>query len=446
MPALRDQELATPAVGPSDIDLDEESLSSSPPRLNVPPLKPAMPIAARDEEVDLEIPLAKPEERAEIFAPSTPAPRVEDRAAQQEADKDEPPTANRGRAALAAAGLRGPSDYPAWLRKILEGDGPAAVYIAGPDSAEIERAGKREPVTLSPTDAERLADNLRTLAARGTPRPAPDASVVNVTLPDGSRLVAVFPPAAAQVCAAIHRSAAVQKSLADLSADGALSGEMQQLLEACSTARRNVLVSGDRRAAETLLQALANTIVGRFRVVAIADRLAAPTGSAAAWIKLSAEPRNPEVMTAAIALRPDYLIVDVTAASTAADLLQECAVGQEGVFAAMAARSAGDALQRLQALAGSALGGSGNVRELIAGSFDLVAHASTLSDGSLRVLEIAEPRTGEDGRLVAEPLLAWRSDDGRNGTGHFQTTNAPSRLAATLAARGVQVPASVLQR
>jgi Flp pilus assembly CpaF family ATPase len=245
------------------------------------------------------------------------------------------------------------------------------------------------------------------------------------------------------VCAALHRSSAIQKSLGDLASEGALSKEMQQVLEACSSTRRNVIVSGDRRAAELLLQALANTIASRFRVVVIADRVAAPAG--AAWVKLATEPHNADLLTAAIALRPDYLIVDVAAATTAADLLQECAVGQEGVFAAVASRSAGDALARLQALAGSAMGGSGSVRELLAGSFDLIVHATTTSDGTVRVLEIAEPRADQEGRLVAEPLLTWRADEGRNG-GRFQTSNAPSRLAATLAARGVQVPANVLQR
>ena len=421
IPPLHEDEPPTPNVTvPADIDLDDESLSSAPPRLNLPPLKPVMPVASRSQERD---------ELAE-------APEHEER---------EPPTATRGRAQLAKS-QPAPitSDYPNWLRKLLDGEGAAAIYVSGPDAVELERDGRREPVTLSTSESETLADNLRALAGRGTPRPAPDAPVVNVTLADGSRLVAVFPPAAAQVCAAIHRSAGAPKSLGDLASEGALSKEMQQVLEACSSTRRNVIVSGDRRAAELLLQALANTIASRFRVVVIADRVA-PPGGGAPWIKLAPEPRNPDIMTAAIALRPDYLIVDVVAASTAADLLQECAVGQEGVFAAVAARSASDALSRLQALAGSAMGGGNSVRELLAGSFDLIVHATTATDGSVRVVEIAEPRSDLEGRVVAEPLLTWHADEGRNG-GRFQTTNAPSRLAATLAARGVEVPASVLQR
>jgi pilus assembly protein CpaF len=399
-PALLDEDLPPPA--PADIDLDEESLE--PPRLHVPPLKPVISVSDEDER--------------------------------------EAPTGGRDHHRPAAS--HSPSDYPGWLRRLLDGEGASGVYVAGPYAVEIERQGRREVVSLSPADADGLVDSLRSLAGRGSPRPPSDAAVVNVTLPDGSRLVAVFPPVAEQVCAAIQRSGGVQKGLGDLVSEGALSREMQQVLEACSGTRRNVLVTGDRRAAELVLQALANTIASRFRVVVVADRVMAP-GAGATWIKLAAEPHRPDLLAAAVAMRPDYLIVDVSAAAAAAELLQECAVGQEGVFAVVAGRSPNDALARLQGLAASAAAGGAGVRELIVGSLDLVVHAASAADGSVRVLEIAEPRLDPEGRLAAEPLLVFRAEDGRAG-GRYQTTGSPSRLAATLAARGVQIPSAVLPR
>jgi pilus assembly protein CpaF len=350
--------------------------------------------------------------------------------------------ATRGMPAAVSMG-HSPADYPGWLRRLFDGEGASAVYVSGPQSVEIERQGRREPAALSPVDADSLVESLRSLAARGTPRSSPDAAVVNVTLPDGSRLVAVFPPVAEQVCAAIQRSGGTQKGLGDLVSEGALSREMQQVLEACSGTRRNILVTGDRRAAELVLQALANTIASRFRVVVVADRVMAPGGSS--WIKLASEPHRPDLLAAAVAMRPDYLIVDIAAAAAAAELLQECAVGQEGVMAVVAARSPNDALGRLQGLAASAVAGGAGVRELIIGSLDLVVHAASAADGSVRVLEIAEPRLDNEGRLAAEALLAFRAEDGRAG-GRYQTTGSPSRLASTLAARGVQIPSAVLPR
>jgi pilus assembly protein CpaF len=401
-PAMLDDDLPPPPPpAPADIDLDDESFP--PPRLNVPPLKPVLAVSEEDE-------------------------------------REEVPTSARERGHHAPA--HSPADYPTWLRRVLDGEGTSAVYVAGPYSVEVDRQGRREPVSLSAIDADALVDSLRSLAGRGTPRPAPDAPVVNVTLPDGSRLVAVFPPVAEQVCAAVQRSGGVQKGLGDLVSEGALSREMQQVLEACSSTRRNILVTGDRRAAQLVLQALANTVSTRFRVVVLADRvMVPPTGTS--WIKLASQPHRHDVMTAAVAMHPDYLIVDVAAAAAAGELLQECAVGQEGVFAAVAGRSATDALARLQGLASAGTGGAG-VRDLIVGSFDMVVHAASAADGGVRVLEIAEPRLDPDGKLVAEPLLVFRAEDGR--AGRYQPTGSPSRLAATLAARGVQIPSAVLPR
>jgi pilus assembly protein CpaF len=411
-PAMLDDDLPLPPPAPADIDLDDESLA--PPRLNVPPLKPVLAVSDDDDR------------------PLDPPP----------ARHYQPPPMSVGAPTHGGTSHSG-ADYPTWLRRLLDAEGTSAVYVAGPYAVEVDRQGRRETVALSPADADGLVDSLRSLAGRGSPRPAPDAAVVNVTLPDGSRLVAVFPPVAGQVCAAIQRSGGGDKGLADLVSEGALSREMQQVLEACSGTRRNVLVTGDRRAAGLLLQALANTVPSHFRVVVLADSVVAPPGGAS-WIKLAAQPHRHDLMTAAVALHPDYLILEVAAAASAGELLQECAVGQEGVFAAVAGRSSNDALARLQGLASAGTGGAG-VRDLIVGSFDLVVHAASAADGGVRVLEIAEPRLESDGKLVAEPLLVFRAEDGR-GNGRYQPTGSPSRLAATLAARGVQIPAAVLPR
>jgi hypothetical protein len=287
-PAMLDDDLPPPPPSsPADIDLDEESIQ--PPRLNVPPLKPVLSVS--DDE-----------------------------------EREEVPTSTRDRAGHHRPS-HSPADYPSWLRRLLDAEATTAVYVAGPSSVEVDRDGRREPVTLSSIDADALVDSLRSLGSRGTPRPAPEAAVINVTLPDGTRLVAVFPPVAEQVCAAIQRSGGVQKGLGDLVAEGALSREMQQVLEACSGTRRNVLVTGDRRASQLVLQALANTVSARFRVVVLADGVMVPPAGTS-WIKLAAEPHRPDLMTAAVAMHPDYLIVEISAAVAAGELLEECAVGQ----------------------------------------------------------------------------------------------------------------------
>jgi Flp pilus assembly CpaF family ATPase len=163
-----------------------------------------------------------------------------------------------------------------------------------------------------------------------------------------------------------------------------------------------------------------------------------------AWIKLSTETRVSDIVLAAASLRPDYLVVEVTAPGLATDVLTQCVLGQEGTIVAVAARSASDAVQRLAALAGPALGGIAQARELCADAFDLVICAGTLADGSLRVLEIGEPKADGSGQGVISPVIVWSSEKGRGG--QFEVAGKLSRLAATLGSRGVQLPRTLARK
>ena len=125
-------------------------------------------------------------------------------------------------------------------------------------------------------------------------------------------------------------------------------------------------------------------------------------------------------------------------------MLSQCVLGQEGTIVAVAARSAADALQRLSALAGPALGGIAHARELAATAFDLVLCAGTLADGTVRLLEMGEPRTEATGILTVDPIVSFAAN-GQGGTGHFEVTAGASRLASTLGARGVQLPSALFR-
>jgi pilus assembly protein CpaF len=407
-----DAELAPPS--PSDVDLDEEALSARP-RLSVPPLKSALASLMDDDEVE---------------------------------SADEVPTANRDRAALAAAAAAADAPYrgdetpppstgapdavASWLRDLLVADGASAVYVNG-SKVEVERQGHRTLAETPPGVS--IPDALRSLASRGSPRPSGDTRVVNVMLPENARLAAIFPPVASEVCATLQKLSPLGTTLTDLASAGALSNEARSLIEACLGGRRNILLGGDGRAAHALLQAVASAIPGRMRVVCLVDDLTPPAG--AHWTRLASETRVSDIVYAASSLRPDYLVLQLTAPPLAADVLTQCVLGQEGTIVSVAARSARDAVHRMAALAGPALGGIAHVQELTAAAFDLVVCASTLGDGSLRVLEIGEPNIAS-GELAVHPLVTWKAE-GSSG-GKFQMARGASRLAATLTARGVQLP------
>ena len=64
--------------------------------------------------------------------------------------------------------------------------------------------------------------------------------------------------------------------------------------------------------------------------------------------------------------------------------------------------------------------------------------AGTLADGSIRVLELGEPRSDGSGPLEVIPLVTYTGSGGSNG--RFELNRAPTRIAATLSARGVSLP------
>ena len=225
-------------------------------------------------------------------------------------------------------------------------------------------------------------------------------------------------------------------------AEGSLSPEMQQVLEACVGTRQNLLVVGDRPACDLVLGTLAWSLDRVARVVVLAETVS-PPASAAAWLKLAVAASNPNLVAAAVALRPDYVVADAAASLLLGDLLRECARGQDGALAALIARSANDALYQLRVM-GAARGPSSTPNDLLGSSLDVLVHAVTQTDGSVRVMEIAEPTLGSAGELRAETLLAWQSK-GR-GKGRFIATRTPSRLAGKLEAGGVSVSDVVLQR
>ena len=402
---IPDLEVAPPR--PSDVDMDEEVLSR--PRLNVPPLKSPRPLSS-DAESEME---------------------------------DEPPTGHRERGSglgrLRPSAPPSPSGPPTsadglanWLRDLLDRDA-SAIYVRG-SQVEIERNGQREPSTL-PADAA-LQEAVRNLASRGSPRPGGDTRVINVMLPENARLSAIFPPVASDLAFTLQRLAPIGRSLGALVDSGALAPEAREMIEACVSTRRNILIGGDGRALEVLLEAVAGAISPQLRVVSLAAGLAGP--EEANWIKLATDTRVSDIVTAAASLRPDYLVVEVTAPPLATDVLSQCVLGQEGTIVAVAARSAADALHRLSALAGPALGGMAHARELAAAAFDVVLCAGTMADGSIRVLEMGEPRSDGNGPLEITPLITYTGSGNNNG--RFELSRGPSRIAATLGARGVSIP------
>ena len=170
------------------------------PDLNLPPLKPPVPILSPSPDEPLTTPRGTPapqpvpETRATDGASATVCARALCPAALAPPPPAPPPPAAHAPAMPPPAPAPVSGDYPPWLARLLGSEGTTAVFFDGTQSVEVERNGHREPAVVASADLASLADHLRKLAAKGVPRPEPDAPVIDATLADGTRITALFPP------------------------------------------------------------------------------------------------------------------------------------------------------------------------------------------------------------------------------------------------------------
>ena len=474
-----------PPSGPSDINLDDDDALETPhPHFTVPPLKPAVqhltptgeddsaqssgtatpsPASARRHiaaTVDMEDGPPQPtdssdDELGDSQADSPPDPEDVFAAIGTESPHPSHKTAEPAKPTALPKGIPShPSpakhgsrqfdhNLPEWLSHLLESEGVAAAFFTGTNQAEILRNGRRESAAIPASDLATLGSTIRKLVSKGAPKPAPDATAINTTLPDGTRIAAIFPPVADRLCVSIRRPVASGKTIDDLVEEHVISPEMRQVLDACVATRQNILVAGDRAACDSLLRAILWSVDRVARVALLSDSIT-PPASATSWIKLQPEAPSADLLTAAVAMQPEYLVVDASHSSLAGEVLAECSLGLEGVIQAIVARSTNDALHRLQVL-GGAQGSAGTIgADMVASSIDVIVQASVLSDGSLKVVEIAEPKATLDGQVSAHALLTWIPGDDHAGS--FTVTGAHSALAAKLSSAGSSIPPEILNR
>ena len=330
------------------------------------------------------------------------------------------------------------------LDKLLADASVSAILINGPDSMLVERNGLLEPFSGPLGDPNAIADIVWRLATTAVPPPPPDNPVVDVRLVDGTRISAAFPPASpVGICAVIRKPALPERSLVELNPHAVTPSEVQVVLEAALVGLRNILVTGDAGAVTAVLGALAATIPSDRRVVSVGGGLGR---TRAGWTELTITLDMGALIRVAAAFRPDQLLIGETAGPEVLDILLAAARGQEGVVFGMPARSATEALVKIEALAARNSGAAG-VAQLAGTSIDLVVHAVSLAGGGVRIAEVAELRLDAAGKLALEPALVWRSDGGvRSHTGVLDVIGVSQRLADGLAGRGHTLPANLIRR
>jgi pilus assembly protein CpaF len=414
-----EQALGDDGFEPSDVPLDDHP--PHPPNLEDTGAVGLFAHSRRPDDDDESAPTRRPTANRPAAAPAPASPT----------------TRERGASGLASVGEAGVAPG---FEALLNDAGVTQILLTDPDATLMDRGDGLALHNQSLGDPNAVADSLWRYANTAYPPPPPDNPVVDVRLPDGTRVLAIFPPAAPSgVVASVRRPGLPERSLADLVPGG--SRDVQTLLEGLVNARRNVVLTGDAAAIPAALGAFARAIPADRRVVAIGAGARARMG----WTDLAPTPDMPGLVRVAAALRPDHLVIGEVIGPELGELVLVATRGGEGLILAMPARTPSEALGRIAALAAPALGGAVTAASLVAGAFDLCVHLVQTSEGQPRIIEVAEPRANA-ADVIADVALAIYNEGSKRdlGSGRLAGRGVSGRLGAAMAAAGSPLPSAVV--
>ncbi len=294
------------------------------------------------------------------------------------------------------------------------------VLVNGPQEVWVERGGRlvRSDLAYPDADALRIAV-LRVVGPLGL-RFDPGRPYVDARLPDGSRLHALLPPLAPHgPVVTVRRFAPVALGWDDLAAVDAVPDEAAALLRAAVTDRQAIVCCGRTGTGKTtLLNLLLAEVSDEERVIIIED---APElrPRCAHVVRLESRPPNVEsageitirdLVRQSLRMRPDRIVVGEVRGPEVVDMLNALATGHEGCMTTVHARSAEEAVVRLECLALLAGLPHEAIRSQIEVGIDLFAVLSRDTEGRRGLVQLARiaPRRSGEGPLKVTEL--WRRE------------------------------------
>jgi pilus assembly protein CpaF len=288
------------------------------------------------------------------------------------------------------------------LEPLIQDPTISDILVNTAHSVFIERGGRLEKTDVRFQDDRHLLQVIDRIVS-GVGRRIDDSSpMVDARLPDGSRVNAIIKPLAVDgphlSIRKFKRDALAGEDLLRLTT---LTEPMLDFLKAAVKSRLNILISGGTGAGKTtLLNILSSYIPVTERIITIEDsaelQLRQPH-----VVRLETRPSNIEgqgevpqrmLLINSLRMRPDRIIVGEVRGSEAVDMLQAMNTGHDGSLTTLHANGPRDALSRLETMISMASLELPEraMRQQIASAIHLVIQISRLSDGSRKIMQVAE--------------------------------------------------------
>ena len=279
------------------------------------------------------------------------------------------------------------------IRHLLEAETVSEIMVNPDSTVWIEEDGQIEPQPDIFFEDGALLAGLEVIANRFGKKLDADSPIMNLRLPDGSRLAAIIPPVVnPRPMMTIRKFTSRGFTMANLIERQMLTGTEANCLAAAVRDGRNLLISGGTGSGKTtLLSVLANSIPDEERILILEDtsevfiRKPHAISAEAQLDTHKSEIGFAELLKAALRHRPDRIIVGEIRGAEARVFLDTLNTGHRGSLTTIHANCAQDALRRLAHLATR---GSGNlqltdIEEECRRSIHIVAHVARITDEAL---------------------------------------------------------------
>lgn len=329
------------------------------------------------------------------------------------------------------------------------------ILINGPRQIYFEKNGRLQECDVAFHDENHLLQILQRIVASAGRRIDEKSPMVDIGLPDGSRLNAIIKPLALNgPLVSIRRFGSRPLTMKDLLRLEAITPEMVEFLQACVEARVNIVISGGTGSGKTtLLNCLSRFIHPSERVATIEDAaellLQQPH-----VVKMETRPANLEgegevtmrdLLRNTLRMRPDRIIIGECRGPETLDMLQAMNTGHEGSLTTIHANSPREAITRMEMMVG--MGGFDLpvwvIRKQVASSINIVIQTARLLGGKRKVVKISEITGMESDAVMMHDIFQFVQtgiDEDRAAVGYFEATGMRPECLSKLSISGASLP------
>ncbi len=324
------------------------------------------------------------------------------------------------------------------LQPLIDDRDVTEIMVNGPYKVYIERSGKLTLSQVRFKDEPHLRRVIERIVTKVGRRIDESSPLVDARLEDGSRVNAIIPPLAVSGSTlTIRKFSKDALTVPDLIEKRSLTPEIAELLNACVSARLNIIVSGGTGTGKTtLLNVLSSFIPNDERIVSIEDAVELQLQQDHV-VRLESRPANVEgkgevtirdLVKNSLRMRPDRIIVGECRGGEALDMLQAMNTGHDGSLSTIHANTTRDALARLETLvlmAGMDLPLKA-IREQVCSAIDVIIQITRLRDGSRRVTSITEVNGMEGQTITMQEVFGFDYSAGVAPDGTFLGSIRPT--------------------